>query len=161
MMVHWQGEDHTELYVKKNKRGHHRWSAQPEIEPLIRALARQLPDKAIASLLNRLGKVTGRQNGWTQSRVCSFRNTHNIAVYIHGERGEYTLQEAAGMLGVRPMTLLRMIRAGYLLAKQYCKGTPWVIHKEDMERPDVQHYAKAGIQHPLSKKENQQIEIFQ
>ena len=164
MMVHWQGGDHTALCVKKNRSGHHRWSAQPEIEPLIRSLARQLPDKAIASLLNRLGKVTGRQNGWTQSRVCSFRNTHGIAVYKHGERaerGEYTLKEAAQNLAVAPTTVLRMIHAGYLPAKQYCKGTPWVICKEDLERSDVQHYAKVGLRHPLSKMEDDQIELFQ
>ncbi|MER9902526.1 hypothetical protein [Mesorhizobium sp. M0130] len=74
MVVHRQGGDHTPLSVKKNKLGHHRWGAAPEIEPLIRGLARQLSDKAIAALLNRLGKTTGRQSGWTQSRVCIFRS---------------------------------------------------------------------------------------
>ncbi|WP_245265642.1 helix-turn-helix domain-containing protein [Mesorhizobium sp. LSJC265A00] len=144
MLVHWQGGDHTALSVKKNKIGRHRWSAEPEIGPLIRALARQLPDKAIAALLNRLGKTTGRRNGWTQSRVCTFRNQHDIGVYKHGERtarGEYTLQEAAERLDVSPMTVLRMIRSGSLPAKQYCKGTPWVIRREDIERPETQTYA--------------------
>ena len=84
MTVHWQGGDHTALAVKKNKAGHHRWSAEPELDPMIQALARQLPDRDIASLLNRLGKVTGRQNGWTQSRVCTFRNQRNIAPYRGG-----------------------------------------------------------------------------
>jgi transposase len=36
----------------------------------IRACARLMPDKAIAGMLNR----TGRLNGWTQSRVRGFRN---------------------------------------------------------------------------------------
>ncbi|MDR3403544.1 MAG: recombinase family protein, partial [Chthoniobacter sp.] len=154
MMVHWQGGDHTALAVKKNKAGHHRWSTAPDLDPLVRVLARQLPDKDIASLLNRLGKVTGRQNGWTQSRVCTFRNQHGIEVYKAGERatrGEHTMQEAARMLEVRPMTVLRMIRAGRLPAEQYCKGAPWVIRRIDIERPDIQHYAKSGTRHPLSK----------
>ena len=38
---------------------------------LVTALARQLPDKAIAPILNRTGKKTGRGNGWTQSRSAS------------------------------------------------------------------------------------------
>lgn len=164
MMVHWQGGDHTALAVKKNKAGHHRWSTAPDLDPLVRVLARQLPDKDIASLLNRLGKVTGRQNGWTQSRVCTFRNQHGIEVYKAGERatrGEHTMQEAARMLEVRPMTVLRMIRAGRLPAEQYCKGAPWVIRRIDIERPDIQHYAKSGTRHPLSKSNDQTAMIFQ
>ena len=37
-----------------------------ETVDLVRVLARQMPDKAIASVLNRAGKTTGRGNGWTQ-----------------------------------------------------------------------------------------------
>lgn len=101
--------------LSKNKAGHHRWSSAPDLDPLIEALARQLPDRAIASLLNRMGKITGRKNGWTQSRVCSFRNQRGIDVYNVGERiaHVHTLKEAAEILDVRPMTVLRMIRAGH------------------------------------------------
>ncbi|RVP18958.1 recombinase family protein [Sinorhizobium meliloti] len=164
MLVHWQGGDHTALSVRKNKAGHHRWGAPPDIEELIRALARQLPDRAIASLLNRLGKTTGRQNGWTQSRVCTFRNQHDIAVYKkdeRSERGEYTLQETAAKLGLRPMTVLRMIRAGDLNAEQYCKGTPWIIRHEDIEQLDIQHHSGRSEHSPLSQSQDQQIQLFQ
>ena len=51
-----------------------------------RVLARQMPDKAIAAILNRAGKTTGRGNGWTQSRVCCLRNHNAIAPYREGER---------------------------------------------------------------------------
>jgi transposase len=44
-----------------------------------------MPDKAIAGMLNRTGKRTGRLNGWTQSRVRGFRKTHGIAVYRENE----------------------------------------------------------------------------
>ena len=36
---------------------------------LLQAL-RQMPDQAIAAVLNRAGKKTGRGNGWTRSRLC-------------------------------------------------------------------------------------------
>src|SRR6202040_3864118 len=52
----------------------------------------------IARLLNRAGKPTGRGNGWTKARVCSFRSHHSIAVYRESEwaeRGEITLEAAA------------------------------------------------------------------
>ncbi|GLS34107.1 hypothetical protein SAMN04488498_1569 [Mesorhizobium albiziae] len=86
LLLHWQGGDHTRLTVRKNRRGQTRWSVEAETVDLIRACARLMPDKDIAGMLNRKGKRTGRQNGWTQSRVRSFRNTHGIAVYVEGER---------------------------------------------------------------------------
>ncbi len=87
LVVHWHGGDHTELKVKKNRTGRHRWTTTTDVVDLVRALARQMPDKAIASLLNRAGKTTGKGNSWTQGRVCSLRNKQTIAVYQEGERG--------------------------------------------------------------------------
>jgi site-specific recombinase XerC len=52
---------------------------------LIRELARLMPDQQIARLLNRAGKPSGRGNGWTKARVCSFRSHHGIAVYRESE----------------------------------------------------------------------------
>ena len=132
LLLHWQGGDHTRLTVRKNRRGQTRWSVEPETMELIRACARLMPDKAIAGLLNRTGKRTGRLNGWTQSRVRGFRNTHGISVYVNGEwaeRGEVTLTEAARMLNLSPLTVLRQIRTGIVPAEQYCKGAPWVIKR--------------------------------
>ena len=136
LLLHWQGGDHTRLTVRKNRRGQTRWAVEPEMVDLIRTCARLMPDKAIAGMLNRTGKRTGRLNGWTQSRVRGFRNTHGIAVYVEGEwaaRGEVTLTEAARMLDLSPMTVLRRIRAGIIPAEQYCKGAPWVIKRQDIE----------------------------
>jgi hypothetical protein len=52
LLLHWQGGDHTALKVKKNATGRHRWTVAEETEALIRELARLMPDKTIASLLN-------------------------------------------------------------------------------------------------------------
>jgi hypothetical protein len=68
MVLHWRGGDHTPLKVKKNATGRHRWTVGEETETLVRELARLMPDRAIASVLNRAGKLTGRNNGWTQRR---------------------------------------------------------------------------------------------
>lgn len=163
LVLHWQGGDHTELRVKKNRTGQHRWSTDAETEALIRVLARMMPDKAIAALLNRAGKRTGRHNGWTQSRVCTFRNQHAIAVYRHGERaerGEVTLQEAAAHLKVSPMSVLRLIRAGTLPAKQLCKAAPWVIKRADVEKPEVAGAANAKRKPPLPNNPNQKTLAF-
>jgi DNA invertase Pin-like site-specific DNA recombinase len=161
LLLHWQGGDHTRLTVRKNRRGQTRWAVEPETVDLIRTCARLMPDKAIAGMLNRTGKRTGRLNGWTQSRVRGFRNTHGIAVYVDGEwaaRGEVTLTEAARMLDLSPMTVLRQIRAGIIPAEQYCKGAPWVIKRQDIEN---QPRAKMEHKGPSSSNPDQQTLIFQ
>jgi DNA invertase Pin-like site-specific DNA recombinase len=161
LLLHWQGGDHTRLTVRKNRRGQTRWAVEPEMVDLIRTCARLMPDKAIAGMLNRTGKRTGRLNGWTQSRVRGFRNTHGIAVYVDGEwaaRGEVTLTEAARMLDLSSMTVLRQIRAGIIPAEQYCKGTPWVIKRQDIEN---QPRAKTERKAPPSSNPGQQTLIFQ
>jgi len=146
LVIRWHGGDHSALKVKKNRSGQHRWSAEGETIDLVRVLARQLPDKAIAPVLNRAGKTTGRGNGWTQSRVCSLRNHNAIPTYREGERqerGEVTLDEAAAILSVSPSTVRRLINDGQLSANQLCKGAPWIIRAVDLERSDVKRAAAA------------------
>ena len=164
LLLHWQGGDHTRLAVRKNRRGRTRWSVEPETVDLIRACARLMPDKAIAGMLNRMGQRTGRLNGWTQSRVRSFRNTHGIAAHGEGEwaeRGEVTLPEAARMLGLSPMTVLRHIRAGTIPAEQHCEGAPWVIKRQDVENRLLTERDPARHAGPPSADPEQQTFVFQ
>jgi len=146
LIIHWQGGDHTRLDVKKNKIGQNRWATEADVTDLVRVLARQMPDQAIASVLNRSGKSTGRGNSWTRSHVCSLRSKKGIAPYRDGERrerGEATLLEAAETLMVSTSTVLRMIRAGTLPANQLCKGAPWIIRLSDLQHDDVRREAMA------------------
>ena len=136
LLIHWQGGDHTRLSVVKNRTGQHRWQSDVEVDALIRALARQQADGAIAATLNRIGKRTGRGNSWTETRVRSFRSSHGIAVHRPGEmveRGELRLNEAAERLGVSKMTVLRLIGSGTISASQVCKGAPWAIPEAQLE----------------------------
>ena len=135
-VLHWQGGDHTALQVKQrlNAGGRHHWPPEDTIS-LVRELARLMPDRQIARLLNRCGKPTGYGNGWTQERMRGFRKHHDIAAYRDGERaerGEIALDTAAEIIGVCKMTALRMIRRGNIKARQVCAGAPWVIKAEDV-----------------------------
>jgi excisionase family DNA binding protein len=146
LVIRWHGGDHSALKVKKNRTGQDRWSAEGETIDLVRVLARQMPDKAIAAVLNRAGKTTGRGNGWTQSRVCSLRSHNAIPTYRKGERrerSEVTLDEAAAALSVSPSTVRRLIKDGQLAANQLCKGAPWIIKAADLDRSDVKDAATA------------------
>src|SRR5712672_2823792 len=135
MILHWQGGDHTALNLKINGVGKHRWTVPEDTWSLIHELARLMPYQQIARLLNRAGKPTGRGNGWTKARVCSFRNHHGIAVYRDSEwaeRGEISLEAAAQIMDVSIMTALRMVRRGIIKGRQLCRGAPWVIKVGDM-----------------------------
>ena len=130
LLLHWRGGDHTRLSVRRNRTGQHRWSTDAEVGDLIRTLARQQADGAIAATLNRLGKKTGRGNAWTEARIRSFRAHHRVPVHRPGEmadRGELTLSEAASRLNISRMTILRLIASGTIDARQVCKGAPWAI----------------------------------
>src|SRR6202171_5780798 len=116
-VLHWQGGDHTQLQVKQrlNAAGRHNPRIPDDTIALVRELARLMPDRQIARLLNRTRVETGHGNAWTQERVRGFRNHHDIAVFRDGEwaeRGEITLEAAAKLIGVCNMTVLRMLRRG-------------------------------------------------
>ena len=136
-VLHWQGGDHTELQVKQrlNAAGRHNPRIPDDTIALIRQLARLMPDRQIARLLNRIGVATGHGNAWTQKRVHGFRNHYEIAGYREGEwaeRGEITLEAAAKIVGVCNMTALRMLRRGDIKGRQVCPGAPWVIKTADL-----------------------------
>ena len=109
-----------------------------------------------------LGKRTAKGSSWTRSRVRSLRNSRGIAVYREGEReerGELVLAEAAQRLGVDRWHVYRLIRSGALPARQACKGAPWLIAAQALERPEVRE-GLAG-KGPLTTDPNQQVLDFQ
>ena len=101
LVLHWQGGDHTELSVRRRKRGQTRIATDADTAEMIRELARLMPDRAITAFLNRAGKRTGKGNTWTEVRVRALRSNRGIAVYREGERqerNELTQTEAAARL---------------------------------------------------------------
>lgn len=152
LMIHWQGGDHTELSVVKNRRGQHRFATDADIDQLVTELARLQPDSSIAALLNLLGRRTGKGHTWTEGRVRSFRGDRGIRVYQPGERearGELTLEQVASSLRTSKMSVLRLISNGTLPARQVCKGAPWVIKGTDLNRPEVRRALEPGSIGPL------------
>jgi DNA invertase Pin-like site-specific DNA recombinase len=143
MVLHWNGGDHTAIEFLGNKLGHHRYSTPEDVVQLIGELARVQPDSGVVSILNRLGMRTGHGHPWTEARIRSFRCDHHIAAYVEGERvarGELTLEETAKLLNTSRESVRRLIADKVLLARQACKGAPWIIQRADVETLN----AKAG-----------------
>ena len=165
LKLHWHGGDHTALVVLRRRRGYHRFMTDPNTTELIRSLARLIPDASIAALLNRLGKRTVKGNTWNVVRVRAFRDDHDIDVYRDGERaerGEVNLEEAAHLLQVHPMHVLRLIRRRILPAQQSCVGAPWSIPRSDLTSSDVQDALAVGMRAtPLTRDPNQTTLDFQ
>ena len=154
LVIHWRGGDHTQLSVPKNRPGRHRWSTDSSVEELIRTLARQQPDSAIAATLNRCSLRTTKGNTWTETRVRSFRSAHHIPVHRPGEmaeRGELNLEETADRLRVSKMTVLRLICSGAIQAHQACKGAPWAIPKAQLAELAVSASGRPVTEHPDQK----------
>ena len=148
LKVHWQGGDHTEIELVKNRRGETNSTTNPETKAIIAALARIMPDKHIVGCLNRLGTRTASGLTWTPARVCSFRKDHRIPVFKEGERqqrNELTPEEVSCELGISVSKVRKLIKRGILPAKQVCSGAPWLIQKEDLTLEQVQHAAQSTL----------------
>jgi len=146
-IVHWQGGEHSEVRVPRLT---YRESASPtnqDTVEIIRTLARQMADRFIAQVLNRLKIPTAKGHTWNEARVCAIRNGYEIAVYRDGERearGEIHMLEAARELGVERRVIGDLIKSGHLRASQACGRAPWVIRREDLYSPQVQCALRKG-----------------
>jgi DNA invertase Pin-like site-specific DNA recombinase len=146
-IVHWQGGEHTEVQAPRLT---YRESASPtktDTVEIIRSLARQMADRFIARVLNRLKIPTAKGYTWNEARVCAIRHGYDIAVYQDGERegrGELNMLEAAKQMGVERRVIRELIKAGYLTASQVCAHAPWVIRREDLYSAQVQGVLRKG-----------------
>jgi DNA invertase Pin-like site-specific DNA recombinase len=144
LIVHWKGGKHTQLVVRKNRAGGHRYCTDREIIDVVRELARSLSDGAIARILNRLGYRTGHDNAWMAPRVASLRHGHDIPVVDRVASARLlTMADAATALGVSPMTIRRLITLKVLPATQPVPYAPWAIRPEDLSLERVQRAAEA------------------
>ena len=143
LLMHWTGGKHSALVIPRNRKGHHRYCTDREIVDVVRDLARSLPDGGIARVLNRLGYRTGAGNSWTQHRVTSLRNHHQIAVFDRSaDRPRLlTVADAAKVLGISTSTVRRMITHRILPATQPALYAPWAIREADLENEAVRRVA--------------------
>jgi hypothetical protein len=161
---HWQGGHHTHLTALHRTRCSGRIN---EVQRVISQLRCISDDASIARTLNRHGialpnTTKNPVTNWTAKSVRQFRERHAIAPFDAAEkvrRGLLTADEAAGRLGISPMSIHRLVAAGILPSDQPQRGLPSVIHAPDLELPEVQKAVQRILTNsprPLPENPNQQ-----
>ena len=136
LVVHWKGDTHTEVRLRRRRRGQSSGDTPVETIQVVRTLALICNDNRIAGFLNRNGLRTGPGNRWTRERVVSLRNYHGIPVYSEEKRkseGWMNLGEAAAYLQVASKTLRRAAERGEVPALHPLDDAPWLFKRADLD----------------------------
>jgi DNA invertase Pin-like site-specific DNA recombinase len=148
LRVIWQGGAVTEHNVPLPRTGSHTRCTDQDTIALVRQLAERYPDKQIAAILARQGRLTGAGNPFTAHRVAGLRAYHKIPtapVRATAQDGEMvTIAKAASELGVSTATVHRWLREGFITGEQITPGAPWQIRLTDELRARVREQAPEG-----------------
>lgn len=137
LVIHWKGGVHSELRVRRRRRGQGAEQTSDDIVEAVRQLALICSDRMIAAYLNRNGVLTARGNRWSRALVTSLRSKRDIPVYsIERQRadGWMNLTDAAAHLGVTSKTVRRAIEQGELKAMHPLSDGPWVLNRAEVEK---------------------------
>ena len=139
LILHWQGGQHSELRIPKNKSGRRIMDATADATEVLESLAGRFSDEAIAATLNRLRLRTGGDHTWTEGRVKFARLRAKLPAFesANKDRSMLTLQQAAKSLGVGVGVVRRLIARNVLPAKQLVPCSPWLISATDLELAEV------------------------
>ena len=138
-VIHWKGGSHTQFDMARPRSGHEQRTA-PEDVDIIRQLAVRYGDDAIAVVLNKLGRRTGKDKRWNAERVRTARSTYAIPGHHRTvpDPEILTLGRAAKHCGVSQGTIMRLVSSGILTKHQIVPWAPWEIRRADLESPEVQ-----------------------
>ena len=133
LIIHWQGGAHTQLTVKRRKRGTAPHHTSPEIVDAVKNYALLFDDDYIAGCLNRNNLRTGWGNRWSGQYVHSLRNKRKIPPPNEGAEHEWlTLTRAAELLEISTTILRKELEKGSLPYKHPLPYGPWMINRKDL-----------------------------
>jgi len=166
LQVHWMGGVHTNLEVRRNKTGEHNRSTDKSVVEIVAQLAKQLPDRSIAPILNKLRLKTGAGNNWTRDRVRVLRNYNDIPAYQpNGSQQLLTLAQAADNLGICSQSVQDLIKCELISAKQVVPYAPWAIPIQELDKQEVEEAVtriKNGVNRRKGASQSEdQTELFQ
>jgi DNA invertase Pin-like site-specific DNA recombinase/predicted DNA-binding transcriptional regulator AlpA len=149
LRIIWQGGATQELSMTLNKTGQHTRVTGDDVVDLVRQLAANYTDTAIAVILGKQGRRTATGLTWTKSHVKALRDARGIPAYqppesvdATGDDAEVvTINEAERRLGVSRETLYRWLRDGFMVGEQPTPNAPWRIRIDrqllDKIKPEV------------------------
>jgi len=136
--THWKGGVHTRFQMERPRSATETATPTDALD-IIRRMAVRHGDDEIASVLNRLGYLTGKAKRWNQNRVATARKNHTIAGQKRAlpDPDRVSLNEAARVCGVGHRTIERLVEAGLLKREQAAPRAPWRIRRVDLESEPV------------------------
>jgi DNA invertase Pin-like site-specific DNA recombinase len=136
--IHWKGGVHTRLEMQRPRSATETTTPTDALN-IIRRMAVRHGDDEIASVLNRLGYLTGKGKRWNQNRVATARQNHSIAGQKRAlpDPDRVSLNEAARLCGVSHRTIERLVDAGLLKREQTVPRAPWQIRRADLEADPI------------------------
>ena len=148
LRVVWEGATITEHTVPLLRTGSHTRCTDQDTIALVRQLAERYPDKQIAAILARQGRLTGAGNPFTAHNVHGLRTYHKIpAAPVRAtsqDREMVTIAKAAAELDVSTATVHRWLREGFITGEQITPGAPWQIQLTDELRARIREQAPDG-----------------
>ncbi len=148
LTLRWRGGALTELTVALPRQAPPKTRTSEDTVALVRRLAVQHPDTAIAGILNRQGRTSARGQAFTASIVSSLRTHWKIPCHqsdcAPDDSAPVTVAEAARELGVVASTVHRWINDGFIPAEQTTAGAPWRIQLTDELRARFIDHAPEG-----------------
>jgi DNA invertase Pin-like site-specific DNA recombinase len=145
LVIHWMGGRHSELRIKKRKRGDNGRGTSIEALDIIRQMTGRFSDEQIATTLNRMGMKTGAGKAWTQQRIAAFRYSHQLrpADPAGTHSRALTMEQAADRLGISTTAVRHMIERKLIPATQVVSCAPWEIAPEALDSKAVQAAVEA------------------
>src|ERR1700758_735056 len=147
--IHWKGGVHTQFEMDRPRLVTEMVTPMEALE-IIRRMAVRHGDDQIASVLNRLGYVTGKGKRWNQNRVATARKNHSIAGQKRAvaDPERISLNEAARQCGVSHRSIERLVEAGLVNGEQVVPRAPWEIRRSDLDaepvRSILEHLRRTG-----------------
>jgi biotin operon repressor len=132
----WEGGARSQLELTLSRRGPETRRTPEDTVELIRRLAAHHPDRQIAAILSKQGRLTGTGRPFTETRVKAARQRAGIpAAPPPDGRGEVvTIAQAAAQLQVSAATIRRWLADGLLPGEQTTPHAPWRIRLTDQVR---------------------------
>jgi Helix-turn-helix domain len=145
LVIHWMGGRHSELRIKKRKRGDNGRGTSIEALDVIRQMTGRFSDEQIATTLNRMRMKTGAGKTWNQQRSAAFRYNHELRPAGHAgtHSRALTVEQAANRLGISTTAVRHMIERKLIPAMQVVPCAPWEIAPEALDSKAVRAAVEA------------------